>query len=389
VRVLTFTTLYPNTIAPRHGIFVETRLRQLLKSGRVRATVVAPVPWFPFKHSAFGQYSQYSKVPRTEMHQGIGVLHPRYPSLPKIGMSLAPLLLAAASKPILRKLISSGADFDLIDAHYFYPDGVAAVMLGEYFDKPVVITARGTDINLIARYWLPRKWILWAAARAHGLVAVSAALAGRLARIGVDERKICILRNGVDVDFFAPIERERERTRLGVEGLLLLSVGNLVELKGHHLAIEALRAFPDAHLLIVGDGPEARNLKSLAQNRGVQRRVMFLGLLPQTELRIYYGIADVLILASSREGLANVLLEAMACGTPVVATRVGGNSEVIASPEAGVLMEERSVEALVGAVRKLLAAFPNRTATRSYALRFGWNDVTSGQLALFEKILRC
>ena len=155
MKLLTFSTLYPHAGRPTHGIFVETRLRQLVASGQVESRVVAPVPWFPFRQQAFGDYARHALAPSEERRHGIEVLHPRYPLVPKIGMSMAPVLLAQAVKPALRGLLER-YDFDAIDAHYLYPDGVAAAILGKHFGKPVVLTARGTDVTLIPQYQIGR-----------------------------------------------------------------------------------------------------------------------------------------------------------------------------------------------------------------------------------------
>ena len=184
MKVLTFSTLYPHAARPGHGIFVETRLRHLLASGHAHATVVAPVPWFPFRHRAFGEYALHARAPRHEVRNGIEVVHPRFPVVPKIGSALTPILLARAAETAVRALLRSRS-FDLIDAHYFYPDGVATVMLGRRLGLPVVVTARGTDLNLIARQRLPRAMIRWAALNAAGVIAVSSALRERLAALGV------------------------------------------------------------------------------------------------------------------------------------------------------------------------------------------------------------
>src|SRR5262249_42318351 len=149
LRVLTLTTLYPNKAQPHHGVFVENRLRHLVASGRVEARVMAPVPWFPLQGRSFGSYGVFASVPAREERHGVSIDHPRYPVIPRIGMSAAPWLLYRAIKGPMRRLIASGVTFDLIDAHYFYPDGVAAVMLAREFGLPVSITARGTDLNLI------------------------------------------------------------------------------------------------------------------------------------------------------------------------------------------------------------------------------------------------
>ncbi len=389
MKLLTFTTLYPNTAMPRHGVFVENRLRHLLASGAVTAQVIAPVPWFPSTNPRFGEYADYAKVPRHELRHNISVDHPRYPLFPKVGMIFSPLLLALAMRPVIRRLLQRGERFDAIDAHYFYPDGVAAILLGRWFNLPVVITARGTDLNLIPKYTLPRKLIQWAAARAAGMITVCQALKEVLVELGVPEQRVTVLRNGVDLQQFQPpLERTALRERLKLHGTTLLSVGHLIKRKGHDRVIAALEQLPDTHLLIAGDGPEDANLRSLARTRGVATRVTFLGAIKHDQLRDYYGAADILVLASSREGWANVLLEAMACGTPVVASNVWGTPEVVAVPEAGVLMHARTPTGLADAVKTLLAQYPERAATRHYAEQFSWDATTQGQLDLFARVVR-
>ena len=387
MKLLTFSTLFPNTEQPNHGIFVETRLRYLLASGRVAARVVAPVAWFPFKHPRFGTYARNARVPRSEVRHGIDVQHPRYALLPKIGMELAPCMMAHAVKPAIGRILDDGYDFDAIDAHYFYPDGVAAVMLGKYFNKPVVITARGSDINLIPQYRLARKMILWAADNASGIITVCKALKDEMVQLGVPANAVTPLRNGVDLQRFQPTDRDGARAVLGLTRFTLLSVGVLDPRKGHDLAIKALTLLPDVDLLIAGIGPERRRLQELAAQLGVAARVTLLGAVAQTELKTYYNAADALVLASSREGWANVLLESMACGTPVVASNVWGTPEVVNSPDAGVLMQERSAPGLAAAVTRLRAHYPDHAATRRYAEGFSWDATTVGQIDLFSRII--
>jgi glycosyltransferase involved in cell wall biosynthesis len=388
IKIMSFSTLYPNPETPFHGIFVENRLRHLIQSREVAAMMVAPVPWFPFKHKAFGRYASFARVPREEQRHGLAVLHPRYPLLPKAGMSSAPFLMYAALRKLCAEILKTRFSFDLIDAHYFYPDGVAAVLLGHSLGKPVVITARGTDVNLIPAYRVPRRLVRWAAARAAGVVAVSEALRERLIDLGVPAGRVQVLRNGVDLALFAPQNRAVARRELGLDaaGRLVLSVGWLIPRKGHDLAIRAAAAMPEVTLLIVGEGPEANTLKCLAEQLGSSDRVRFLGSMPQERLARVYSAADVLLLASSREGLPNVVLEALACGTPVVATAVWGTPEVVA-PQAGRLVRERTPEAIAGALRALLADPPPCAAVRACAERFAWGPTTAGQIRLFRSIL--
>lgn len=381
MKILTFSTLFPNSVKPGHGIFVETRLRHLVASGRVESRVVAPVPWFPSRHPRFGAWAAWAAVPRYEQRFGIQVAHPRYPVLPKIGMNVAPALLAASSRAAIGRLLDEGFDFDVIDAHYFYPDGVAAVMLGRYFNKPVTITARGSDITLLPNYRLPRRMIQWAAAGADHVITVCNALREEVIALGVAPERVSSLRNGVDLALFHPAARPAVR-----EPFTLLAVGHLVPVKGQERIIGALPLLPDVRLRIAGDGPDRAKLVQLAQELGVSERVTFLGAMRQPELMQHYNQADALVLASSREGWANVLLESMACGTPVVASRVYGTPEVVAAPEAGVLMDELSARGVADGVNALRAHYPDRAATRRYAERFSWEDTTAGQLAIFEAL---
>ena len=334
-----------------------------------------------------GEYALFATIPRREERYGIEISHPRFPRIPKIGMSVAPMLMALALRKELRQRDRESA-FDLIDAHYFYPDGVAAALLGRWLDKPVVITARGTDINLIPEYTIPRKSILWAAEQCAGMITVSDALRDRLLELGVDARKVRTLRNGVDLDFFRPLpDRAGIRTRLGISGPTLLSVGHLIERKGHHLVIEALASLPGLSLVIAGSGEMRDELERLTSSHGVNDRVWFAGALSHEELVEYYNAADALVLASSREGMANVILESIACGTPVVGTPIWGTPEVISDRRAGVLTADRTPAAIVAAVQSLLADLPKRVDVRDFAMRFSWENTTQGQLDVFRNAL--
>lgn len=387
IRLLTFTSLYPNAAQPRHGIFVEERLRHLVASAKVTATVVAPVPWFPFRNRRFGAYAAFAAVPEREERYGIRVLHPRYPVIPKLGMSLAPLLMYRALLPAVRNLLRENPDYDLIDAHYFYPDGVAAVALGRRLSRPVVVTARGTDVNVISGYRLPRIQILHAARGTAAVIAVSEALRGKLVNLGVRPEKIAVLPNGVDLERFRPMDRETLRTKLGLQGTVWLSVGNLVGLKGVHLTLAALSELPGVILLIAGEGPEQSHLRQLARRLRVEARVRFLGNVPHVELIEYYNAADVLVLASNHEGMPNVVLESLACGTPVVAAPFAGVTELVSAPEAGEIAASRTIEALASAWRRLRDRRPERAATRRFAERLGWAPVVEAQQVLYAQVL--
>jgi teichuronic acid biosynthesis glycosyltransferase TuaC len=384
LRVLTFTTLFPSAAKPNHGVFVENRLRQTRARHELHSTVVAPVPFFPFTAEMFGAYARFARTPEHELRHGVHVYHPRYLSIPKVGMNVAAALLYRGGLTACRLHQLNNTTIDIIDAHYFYPDGVAAARLSKALGIPFVVTARGTDLNVLANFPRVRRQILWAAEQAAAVITVSGALRQRAIEVGIDAKKIAVLRNGVDLEQFTPQDREESRRKFGASGFTVVSVGNLVPLKGHDLTIETVASMPDAMLLIAGGGPLHDALSARAAALGVADRVKLLGEVPHGQLARLYSAADVSVLMSEREGWANVLLESMACGTAVVATRVGGNAEAITSPAAGALLPERSSQALAAALRTFRQGPNDRGATRRHAEAFGWGAVAAGNFALLK-----
>ncbi|NKC30554.1 glycosyltransferase family 4 protein [Roseomonas sp. BU-1] len=386
MRLLTFSTLFPNAAQPNHGVFVENRLRHLIASGEARSLVLAPVPWFPLARN------RPAGVAAQEVRHGLTVLHPRFVAPPGLGMYSGPAALFASARRALARLLADGHRFDAIDAHYVYPDGVAAVRLGRAFGLPVVITARGSDISQLPDHAMPRRLIERAIREADALIAVSVGLKDGLVALGAPAGKVTVLRNGVDLEAFRPTgtgAAVRAEFALG-DGPLLLSVGHLIARKGHHHVIRALtRLPPDIALLILGEGPERAALAALAAQLGVAGRVHMPGARPHAELPRFYDAADALVLASAREGWANVLLESMACGTPVIASPAWGSREAVRAPAAGLVMPETTPEAIAVAARRLLATPPGRAATRAYAEGFSWDETTAGQLAVFRGVLAC
>ena len=388
LRLLTFSTLYPNAAQPNHGVFVENRLRHLLATGEATARVLAPVPYFPSGAAMFGAWGRYARAPRAETRHGIRIEHPRYPVIPRLGMTPAPALLARAGLAALRRLIAGGERFDLIDAHYVYPDGVAAVRIGAALGLPVVVTARGSDVTQLPDFAGPRRQIVAALRRVDALIAVSAALRERLIELGAAPERVTVLRNGVDTDTFRPpADRAVARAALGLTAPTLLSVGGLIPRKGHHLTIAAMTGLPEFSLLIAGEGPEQARLAADIARLGLAGRVRLLGPVPHEALPACYGAADAMVLASAREGWANVLLESMACGTPVIASNIPGNPEVVQSRAAGLIVRENTPQGIAAAVRALFADPPARAATRAYAERFGWEETSRGQLAVFRRVV--
>ena len=428
MRILTISSLYPNNKDPKHGIFVETRLRHLVKDfPEIKPTVIAPVPWFPFSSKKFGEYAKYAGVVKQETRNGIEVHHPKYLVIPKIGMYLTPLFMSWAISKTLKKLSNNqnGCDsahttrhsgdvlgrnpkqdsstssfqqflsrnpkslpFDLIDGHYFYPDGIAIAKVAKKYKIPFTCTARGTDINLIPQYPTALKMIKQVFKQASHMMTVCQALKDEMIVLGADENKVTTLRNGVDLDLFSPsneAEQQALKDELGIQNKLVMSVGWLIERKGHYLVIDAIKNIDNATLVIAGDGPDLNQLKNQVNKLGLENRVRFLGAITQPELNKWFQAADVTVLASSREGWANVLLESMASGTPVVATKVWGTPEVVTCAEAGVLVE-RNAHDIEQGLEALLTNSPERALTRKYAEQFDWQSTSKGQFNIFKKI---
>lgn len=382
LRVLTLSTLFPDAVRPGFGGFVARQTRALAMQDDVEVTVVAPLGLPPWPLTLHPRYRALAGLPHVEMMAGLAVHRPRFPVFPGLSAAINPALMARATLPLIRRL-HRDRRFDVIDAEFFYPDGPAAIRIGRALGLPVSIKARGSDINLWGRRPACRRQIAAAAEAADGLLAVSAAQADALADLGVARDKIRVHYTGVDLDRFRPLDRDREKAALGIDGPLVVQVGTLNDNKGPHIAIGALPRLPGVTLVLLGEGPAAGALAALAGHLGVADRARFLGRVPHDATARWMAAADVLVAPSANEGLANVWVEALASGTPVVATHAGGAAEVIDRPAYGRLVE-RTETAVAAGIADLLADPPDRAALRRGARRFSW---TANAEALREHLL--
>jgi glycosyltransferase involved in cell wall biosynthesis len=370
LRVLTLSTLFPDATRPTFGVFVERQTLGLAARQGVQVEVVAPVGLPPWPLSRHPHYRPLTTLPREEDWKGLKVHRPIFPVLPPLGRIWAGKKLAEALLPLLGDIRERFA-FDVIDAEFFWPDGVAAVTLGRALGVPVSIKARGSDIDLWGARETIRRQMVEAAFGAAGLLAVSEALKGRMAALGMPTGKIKVHHTGVDAALFHPIDRAAAKAALGISGPLAVTAGALVPVKGHKLALAAVAEVPELHWLVVGDGPERQALEKAVRERGFGGRVNLLGGRPHEELPGLLGAADLLLHTAEREGLANVWVEALACGTPVVVTETGAAREVVDRPEAGRVVP-RDPAAIAAAVRDILADPPRQDEVRKAAERFSW-----------------
>jgi glycosyltransferase involved in cell wall biosynthesis len=370
LRVLTLSTLYPDRLRPAFGRFVARQTQALAAQPDVAVRVVAPIG-LPIPPLRRADHRRRADLPLAEAMDGLAIERPRFTSWPgPIGGGNG-RRLAKALIPVVTKIYRD-FPFDVIDAEFFWPDGPAAIALGDHFGVPVSIKARGSDINYWATMPAIRQRILAAADAADGLLAVSAALADHMAAIGIDRERITVHYTGIDADRFHPVDRAATRAGLGLGGPLFVTVGTLNRNKGQYLAIEAIAAMPGATLVLVGDGPDRERLAAQAAEQGVTDRVRLAGQLPADQVAPLIAAADALVQPSAKEGLANVWVEALACGTPVIATDAGGIAEVLDRPAAGLIVE-RSATALAAAMAAILNDPPDAAAVRGAAARFSWD----------------
>jgi glycosyltransferase involved in cell wall biosynthesis len=302
---------------------------------------------------------------------GLTMHRPRYRVWPTAPQRRTPGAMSDALLPLLRR-IRERFPFDVIDAEFFWPDGPAAMALSRALDIPFSIKARGSDIHVWGERPEARPQIVAAGCAADGLLAVSGAMKRSMVELGLPEERIRVHYTGVDRDLFVPVDRVASKRALGIEGPLIVTAGALLGRKGPDLAIHALRLLPGATLILVGHGPERAALEALALRLGVGDRVRLLGGRPHNELPRWLATADVTLLPTVSEGLANVWVESLSCGTPVVTTDVGGAREVIDRPEAGRLVP-REPGAIAAAVREIIASPPDQQAVRRATEKFGWD----------------
>lgn len=378
--IVVFSSLFPSAQEPLAGVFIRERM---FRVGRVLpVTVVAPQPWFPLQGLLRRWRPSYRLAkPTRETMDGIDVLRPRFLALPGLLRRLDSLFMALGSFTALKRLVTAGRA-DIIDAHFAYPDGHAASLLSRWLKVPMTVTLRGTEPRHASDAAL-RPLVVSGLMRANRVFSVSGSLRDLAVSIGVPAARTAVIGNGVDLKNFAPIPREEARRRLGIarDAQVLISIGALVERKGFHRVIELLPSlleqFPRLHFLVVGgaspEGDIGDRLRRQAVTLGLQQRVHFLGPVKPADLHVPLSAADVFVLATSNEGWANVFLEAMACGLPVVTTRVGGNAEVVSDESLGIVVTFGEPEALRAGVSTALGKSWDAKRIRRHAEDNAWD----------------
>lgn len=391
--IVVLSSLFPSSLQPTAGLFIRERMFRV--GARLPVTVVAPAPWFPLQGAVRKVRPGFRPpAPQHEEQRGVQVWFPRFLSFPGVFKTLDGLAMALGAWPRLRKLQRAG-QLDLIDAHFAYPDGYAATLLGRWLGVPVTITMRGTEARHAKDSALAPR-VARALQRATQVFSVSDSLRRVAIGLGMASERITVVGNGVDLQRFHPLPRDEARRELGLapQAPVLVSVGGLVERKGYHRVIEQLPALRTRHpglvyLVVGGPSPEGDmrgELEAMVQRLGLTDTVRFLGALPPDQLKHPLSAADVFVLATRNEGWANVFLEAMACGLPVVTTDVGGNAEVVCRPEIGTVVPFGDGAALGRAVSEALVHPWDREAIRRHAEANTWDRRVEQLTAAFVRI---
>lgn len=382
LRVLSLSTLFPSPARRGFGLFVARQAQALSRRGDVELVVINPIALAPQPFDRVINSPAERALPAQARDWGVEVHYPRFRTIPRLGVRWNPALIARSVLPLARRLHAE-APFDVIDAQFFYPDGPAAARIARALGLPLSIKARGSDIHLWGERPFARRQMLDAARQAGGLLAVSGALRQDMAALGMDAAKIAVHYTGLDGTLFHLRPRADARTAVRAivptDGALLVSVGNLIPLKGQNLVIEALAALPGVHLVLAGKGPEEAALRKLAQRMNVESRVHLPGNVLPDQMALLLSAADAMVLPSLREGLANAWVEALACGTPLIITDVGGAREVVTNPQAGRLIA-RNASAIAQGIADILHAPPLQAEVAAQVAQFSW-DANAAQLA--------
>ncbi len=394
LKALVVSRLYPRPSDPVLGVFVEEEVKAL--SSHCDIKVLSPIPWFP-PLRIFKRWYEYSRTPVQEKRKGVEVFRPRAIVFPR--NFLFPFLGLSFYLSVRRCVnqLEKNFPFDLIHAHTVHPDGFAAAMLGRAYGRPTVITLHGGDVTLYLKRPLVRRMGLWALSQAGRVIAVSDALRTEVVdEHGGDARQICVIPNGVDVTRFAPMAQAEARHRVALTNEVprILYVGGIERSKGIDYLLKAAgelrrHAQRSLEVVMVGDGKYQQPAKKLAMELGIDDAVAFVGKRPNTEVPLWINACDLLVLPSLSEGFGVVLIEAMACGKPVVATRCGGPEDIV-TPETGILVPPGDYKALAEALQEVLSdqrRFDAQQIRRQAVAKYAYDSIASSIIGVYRDIL--
>jgi glycosyltransferase involved in cell wall biosynthesis len=388
-KVLLITNLFPTPADPARGIFTAQLARRL--QDRCDLTVVCPLPWIP-AWTARGPFERHHPLAGVPSEYDAGPVHvhsPKYAVVPRQPRLRALSMLLGIAPTVLR--LHRHAPFDVINGHWLYPDGVVSTWLGRHLDVPVVLTALGSDVNVLLKHRDTNRAIVNALRQADAVTAKSAGLQRRMSEEGIPAERIGVTRNGVDLELFTIRNRDESASALGLPAgeRRLVYVGKIAKIKGIGCLLEAFASLAPRHrrlaLYLVGDGAERASYERFARELGVSR-VHFVGARHPSQIPLWIGAADVSCLPSVHEGCPNVVLEALASGRPVVASRVGGVPELL-NDVTGLMVPPGDAAALERALEQALALPWDPLNIRAQVLTCSWDRAADAYCAVYHRVI--
>jgi len=379
MKILFISSQFPNSLEPNRGIFSFQIVKELASFAEVR--VIAPLPTLGWINglSRFKKHKTDLNVPVFEELNSIPVYHPRYLALPGIGLSHQ-WTFEASLKKLLRK-IKAEWSFDVVNCHWLFPDGVAIQRICQQMNIPVMLTPLGTDLNKYCDFKFRRYFIGKALANAQKVSVLNEQMKNKCLSLGVNNDKLTIIPNGVDLNEFCIVDTKACRKKLNIspDCKMLLFVGSLVPVKNISTLLKAFSVLNikdsalDAKLYIVGGGFLEKELKSLAHDLKVDEKTVFAGPVMHSDLPSWMNAADCLCLPSLSEGHPNVMMEALACGTPVVGSEVGSIPDFVnKTNNNGFVANATNVNDIAEKLRLCLANEYNRIEIRKSVVQYSW-----------------
>jgi teichuronic acid biosynthesis glycosyltransferase TuaC len=380
IKILAVSYLFPNRNQPNHGVFVLNRLKAMSKYAVI--TVVNPIPDSPL-HRFIDKFSVLKKIPDKEELGGLTVYHPRFLSIPGYFKSIEIYTYKRAVEKVIKQIDS---DFDLVDLHWTFPDLPTGYYLSQKYNVPFNITLRGMEAFHFQDQDIRQKTVAKYLRKADQVISLSEEMALAADKIAQTAKRTTVIRNGVDTDKFYYLDKNVCREKLGLDQAqqIILGVGALIQRKGFDLVIEALAVltrqpqFSNLVFYILGaqgaEGDYRAELKNYVTEHGLEKHVVFQGAVLNQDLITWYNAVDVFCLSSRGEGSPNVLTEALACGTPAIASKVGSVPEIMASePNLGVVFENENVDAIVDALDQVLSIEFDRKQSAQRFSKYTWD----------------
>ena len=391
LKILMLTRLYPSQAFPGFGTFSMERAKALAEHADVR--VMVPTPYFPSWLPGREEWKKWASVEREgKLPAEIRVTYPRYVSIPGSATWFQGVAMAHSVSRELA-LNYEGWQPDVIDGHFVFPDGYAAMRLGQAIDAPMVVTCHGSDLRLYPDIPIAGAMTRKTLRSANRIVSVSSDLMRRSIELGCPSERAVFLTNGVDPAKFLVRSQAVCRMKLGLpaDRKIGVYVGYFIDRKDQSLILRALSEIRKQGeqpplVVLVGEGPNRQRLQDEVAHLGLAGDVIMAGQRSHDEVALWMGAADWLLLSSSSEGWATVYFEAMACGRPVITSNVSSAKDAINQPSYGIVVEPRTPEAFATAMMNASRRQFDPQTIRAYAETHSWRLWADHAMEIFNSV---